>query len=803
MAHWRDAFRFASRQPSFTVLVVTMLTLGIGGATAMFSAIRGVLLKPLPYERPDELVWMFGAFRLNDSAAVSPPDFLDYRARNEVFQSLGAMTIAPGTVAVVTASAPERLNMASVSAGLLTTLGVPPVLGRDFHADEERAAAASPVIVSERLWRDRFGGSPDVLGRTVRVDDKVRTIVGVMPAGFALPFDPFIRLTDPVDLYAPIVFDEGEFQVRRFHFLRVIGRLGPDASLHEAQAQMDTIARQLEAAYPENETWRLRLVPLHERMVGDLRQMLFVLFGAVLLLLLVACANVAGLLLARGVQRQGELAVRAALGASRGRVFAQLMFESLSLAAIGAAGGLVLALWLVRLIRRLGPADLPSLSSIGVDGTVIAFAVVLTGVITVLFGALPAFQASRQDPAVSLGHGVRSAGGRTRTATRHTFVVAQVAVSCTLLAAAGLFVQSLWRLKAVDPGFTARGVVLSQLSLPPGSFDTDAKLASWYESLLERLSSAPGIEAAALASAPPLIGAGDTSVHPEGDPPASDADRRFAQLRYVDGDYFAALGMRIVRGRAFTPDDRPGAPSSVVISESMAREFLAGTDPIGRRLVIDRGEPTVAEVVGVVADARLFGQASAAPSTMYLTSRQWPPPVTHVVLRTAGPSLAGPTLQAVVRSLDRRVAVGRTQSLERLLDESLAQPRFRTVLVVLFATVALALTLGGLYGSISWAVAQRTRELGIRSALGARPRQLLTMVLRQGIWMVALGATLGLGGAFVSGRLVRDLLYETQPFEPAVAVFVTVVLAALGVAAMMAPALRAGRIDPALTLRAE
>jgi putative ABC transport system permease protein len=382
-------------------------------------------------------------------------------------------------------------------------------------------------------------------------------------------------------------------------------------------------------------------------------------------------------------------------------------------------------------------------------------------------------------------------------------VVAQVAVSCTLLAAAGLFVQSLWRLQAVDPGFTARGVVLSQLSLPRDSFDTDVKLASWYQSLLERLSSASGVEAAALASAPPLIGAGDTAVHPEGDAPASDADRRFAQLRYVDGDYFAALGMRVVRGRAFTPDDRPGAPSTVVISESMAREFLPGTDPIGRRLVIDRGETTVAEVVGVVADARLFGQAAAAPSTMYLTSRQWPPPVTHVVLRTASPSLAGPTLQAIVRSLDRRVAVGRTQSLESLLDESLAQPRFRTVLVVLFAAVALALTLGGLYGSVSWAVAQRTRELGIRSALGARPRQLLAMVLRQGLWTVGLGAGLGLAGAFVSGRFVRDLLYETQPFEPAVSVFVTLMLAGLGIAAMMAPARRAGRIDPALTLRAE
>jgi putative ABC transport system permease protein len=801
MAWWRDAFRFTSRQPFFTILVVTMLTLGIGGATAMFSAVRGVLLKPLPYERPDELVWMFGAFRLADSAAVSPPDFRDYRAREQVFQSLGAMVIAPTTVNVVRSGGPERLNLAIVSAGMITTLGVSPILGRDFRRDEERSVAEPAVIISERLWREQFGGSSQALGKTLRVDDRVRTVVGVMPTDFALPFDPFIRLTDPVDLYVPIAFDDAENQVRRFHFLRLIGRLEAGVSMHAAQAQMDTIAGQLAAAYPENETWKLRLVSLHDRMVGDLRRVLFVLFGAVLLLLLVACANVAGLLLARGVLRQSEIAVRVALGASRRRVFAHLMLESLSLAAIGAVGGLVLALSLVQLIKRLGPADVPRLSTIGLDLYVVAFAVLLTGVTTVLCGAAPALQASRQDPADSLRHGVRSTGAR--AGLRNAFVVAQIAVSCTLLAGAGLFMRSLWRLQAVDPGFAARGVVLSQLSLPQDRFDTDAKVASWYESLLARFSSEPGVEAAALASAPPLVGAGDTAVYREGHSPASDADRRFAQLRYVDGNYFRALGMRVVGGRTFTAADRPGTPPVVMISERMAREFFPQTNPIGQRLVIDRGEPTTAEIVGIVGDARLFGQITDAPSIMYLTSRQWPRPTTHVVLRMASPPLAGPMLRAIVRSLDRTVAVGRIQSLETLLEESLSQPRFRTVLVVLFAVLALALTLGGLYGAVSWAVTQRTREFGIRSALGARPSQLLATVLRQGTWVVILGSVLGVGGSMIGGRLVRDLLYETRPFEPAVAVSVTILLAILAVVAMIAPAVRAGRIDPAVTLRTE
>jgi putative ABC transport system permease protein len=803
MAHWRDAFRIASRQPFFTLLIVTMLTLGIGGATAMFSAVRGVLLKPLPYEQPEQLVWIYGAFRFADAAAVSPPDFLDYRARNEVFESLGAMAIAPNMVTVAKASGPERLNMAYVSAGLITTLGVSPTVGRDFLRGEESSTAAQPVIISERLWRERFGGSPGALGKTVRIDDKVRTIIGVMPAGFALPFDSFIRLTDPVDLYAPLTFNDSEFQVRRFHFLRVIGRLKPGVSIREAQANMDTIARQLEATYPENETWKLRLVPLHERVVGDLRQVLFVLFGAVLLLLVVACANVAGLLLARGVLRESELALRAALGATRRGVFAQLLIESLALASMGAAGGLALGWGLVRVMKRLGPTDLPRLPDIGIDLAVIAFAVLLAAITTLLFGAVPALHASRQNPACSLRQGGRVGAGRSRTRMRNAFVVAQIAVSCTLLAAAGLFVQSLWRLQAVDPGFTARGVVLSQVSLPQDTFDSDAKVALWYESLLARLSSAAGVEAAALVSAPPLVGAGDTAVHREGNAPASDAARRFAQLRFVDGDYFAALGMRVTSGRSFLPADRSDAPPVVVITEGMAREFFPQTNPVGHRLVIDRGEPTVAEVIGVVSDARLFGQASVAPTTMYLTSRQWPTRATHVVVRMATPTLAGPLLRDAVRSLDRNVAVGRIQSLEQMLHESLAQPRFRTVLAMLFASIALALTLGGLYGSVSWAVAQRTREFGIRSALGARPRQLLALVLRQGLWVVALGVWLGLAGAYAGGRFLQDLLFETRPFNGNVVTSVAFLLVALSSAAMVVPAWRAGRTDPAVTLRAD
>jgi putative ABC transport system permease protein len=803
MREFRLAIRAALQQPLFTAVVVTMLSVGVGGATAMFSAVRGVLLKPLSYERPDELVWMFGAFRVADSAAVSPPDFLDYRDRNRVFQSLGAMVIGPSAVTVAGSSGPERFNAASVSAGLITTLGIPPLIGRDFHVEEERDRGGLAVIISERLWREQFEGSPDVLGQAMRIDQTSRTIVGVMPAGFSLPFDSFIRLTDPVDLYLPVAFDRAENQVRRFHFLRLIGRLEPGVTMREAQSQMDTIARQLEEAYPENETWKLRLVPLHEQLVGDMRQVLIVLMGAVVLLLVVACANVAGLLLARGVARRPEISLRMALGASRGRVIGQMLMEALVLALMGGVGGMLLALWLVQLMKRLGPPDLPRLTEIGVDWVVIVFAAAQAGLAALLSSAGPAVLATESGTADALTQASRTIGRGPRSRVRMALVTAQIAFSCTLVAVAGLFVQSLLRLQTVDPGFSTRGVVLSHISLPPDNFDSEQRVAAWLDSLLERLSAVPAVEAAGLASAPPLVGAGDTAVHPEGSPPVSDKDRRFAQLRYADGGYFSTLGIRVISGRTFTSSDRAGAPPVAVISRRMADDFFPGQNPVGRRLVVDRGERTVAEIVGMVGDARLFGQAEEPPATVYLATRQFPAPATHVVLRLADISHVDALLRATVRSLDPTVAVGRVQLLQTLLDESLAQPRFRTALIVLFASVALLLTLGGLFGTVSWVVAQRTRELGIRCALGARPRQLLNTVLGEGVWILAAGTVIGVAGGVAAGRFVRGLLFGAEPFEPAILLTAAGGLAVSGFLAMIVPAVRAGRVDPALILRSE
>jgi putative ABC transport system permease protein len=458
----------------------------------------------------------------------------------------------------------------------------------------------------------------------------------------------------------------------------------------------------------------------------------------------------------------------------------------------------------VQILKTLGPPDLPRLNEIAVDPVVVAFALLLGGITSAAFGVFPALQAAGGDESQAMREGVRSVGNTSRTRLRHGLVLVQVAMACTLLVSAGLLVQSLWRLQSVDPGFTARGVALARVSLPREKYADDARAGTWFSLLLERLASAPGVEAAGLGSSPPLTGANDTAVHRLGRPPASDKDRQFAQIRYVDGEYFAVLRTPLVAGRTFSAVDRAETAPVAVISRRMAQEFFPGEAAVRQHVVIDRGEATTAEVIGVVEDARLFGQQTDAPPIAYLSFRQMPSASTHIVLRLAGnPDAAGLMLRDVVRALDPTVAIDRVQTLDALLVGSLAQPRFRTVLIVLFAGVALALTLGGLYGTLAWMVAQRTQEFGIRVALGASPRELVRLIVGEGARIVVPGALLGLAGGVAAGRLIRELLFQVTPFEPAVLVAVSAGLAALGLLAMVGPARRAGRVDPAVALRTE
>jgi len=800
----RYAWRVMARQPMFAAVVIGTLTLGIGASTSMFSVVNSVLLTPLPYGDPGALVWMFGAFRSSDSAAVSPPDFVDYRSRTDAFERLGAMAIVPAAVTVMSDGAPVRLQASRVSAELMTTLGVAPSRGRDFVRADETTGSTS-VIVSHRVWQDRFGGADDVIGQAIVVDNRVYTIVGVMPAGFTLPYDNFVRLTEPVDLFLPLALNDPDAQIRRFHWLRLIGRLKAVESLQHAQAQMDVIARQLAAVYPDNDTWHLRLVPLHERIVGSVRPILAILMASVTLLLLVACANVACLVLARGGARQTEFAVRGALGASPARIVRLLLVEGLSLSLAGAAAGLIVTWWTIRILKRVGPAQFPRLAAIAFDPRVIGVALLAAIVTTALFALIPAIHASRGELSAAIAPGRGSTHDRRRRTGQRALVVAQLAVSVVLLTGAGLLVRGFLRLVSIDNGFRPAGVMLSRLPLPAERYNTDAAIDRFYTQLLARLSTAPEIEAAALATAPPLAGANDSVVYRAGQPPVDARDRRFAQIRSIQGGYFATLGIPLVAGRQFDEQsDRPGTPVVAIVSRRMAHDFFGNGEPLGQQIVVDLGAHVLAQVVGVTGDVRVFGQASEAPPLVYLYARQRPAAYMQVIVRSGQASAdVASALRRHVLALDPTLAVSRIDTMDALLADSVAQPRFAMLLIGTFAAVASTLTLVGLYATLAYLVAQRRREIGIRLAIGATRRDIRGLVVRQGAALVAIGVAAGMLGSVVTFRLASAFLVELGSPDLAVRVGAAALLSAASLFAVLVPATRAARVEPLTALRTD
>ena len=804
MRDLRYAFRLIRRQPMFAGLIIATLTLGIGASTSMFSVVNGVLLKPLPYSDPARLVWMYGSFRGSDSASVSPPDFVDYRNRNEVFERLGAMTISPASVTVSGSGAPVRMRASRVSAELISTLGAVPALGHDFSRADE-TAGSDAVIVSHRLWQERFAGAADVVGRSIVVDGRPYTVAGVMPAGFTLPYDSFIRLTEPVDLYLPLALDDAEAQIRRFHWLRLIGRLKTGADLPQAQSQMDVVARQLEATYPENETWRLRLLPLGERVVGGVRPVLQILMAAVTLLLFVSCANVASLLLARASAREPELALRGALGATRGSIVRQLLIEGLILSLAGAAGGLVLTGWTIQALKRTGPAQFPRLESISLDPTVLVFALAAAGVTTVMFALAPAIHAARGDVAAAIRPMRAVTQDRQRRRGQRALVIAQLAVSVMLLSGAALLLRGFLRLVAIDPGFTASDVTLTPIPLPDDRYDAAPSIDGFYGALLERLTASPGIEAASLATAPPLSGANDTVVYREGRPPATASDRRFAQIRQIQGPYFGTLGIAIVAGRAFDDRaDRAGARDVAIVSRRMAREHFGSENAVGQRLVVDLGKPITAEVIGVAGDVRIFGQANVAPPMVYLHARQHPATFMQAIVKAAvPPGEVASTIRRQLQTLDPMLAPARTEGMEALLADSVAQPRFAMLLIGSFAGLALTLTLVGLYGTLAYLVSQRQREFGIRLAIGATRGCIRRMVFRQGLVLIACGVPAGIVLSLFTSRFASAFLLNVQGADPLVLAGVASLVTVTSLAAMLDPAQRAAGVEPLAALRAD
>ena len=706
-----------------------------------------------------------------------------------------------GSAVISGGDRPERVPASIATANFFSTLGVTPILGRAFRPDEEQGDH-DVVIISNALWQQRFGQNPGIVGTSVTIDGRPHTIVGVLP--------PLLDGAINVQVWRPVPFGTGDTTVRRFHFLRGLGRLAPGVTVAQAQLEMDGIARQLEQTYPENETWKLRLVPYREIVVGDVAaRSLIVLMGAVGLVLLIACGNVASLLLARATARSGEMAIRTALGASRPRLIRQLLTESLVLGLAAGAVGLGLAYYLVEGVRAVGASIVPRLAELALDRTALLFTFALSLATSLVFGLAPALQAARGGVAAALTSLGKGSGGRSGARTRSVLVVAQVALSFVMLIVAGLLIRSLWQIQRVDPGFDPHGVFTAEVPLPGTKYRVRADTDRFWSAFTDRVRAIPGVEMAAGTTVLPLRGGGDTYFYVDGRPPASDAEKLNATVSVVTDDYFETMRIPVRSGRTFTGADRADGPGVMLINEGLARRLFPGGNAVGERLVVDFGKPFRGEIVGVVSDVRLYGQFNEVPDQMYFSIHQpgagfGAATQVRLVARVQGdPTAIAPEVRAMLRELEPDVPLALVEPMEDILSGSIRNVRFRTGLLAGFAGAAFLLAVIGLYGVLAYSVTRRSRELGIRIALGARSAEVFRLVVREGMLLVALGVALGLAGSFAATRFVSGMLFDVASTDLNVFVAVTLALLGSGLAACVLPARRATRVDAMEALRSE
>jgi len=699
---------------------------------------------------------------------------------------------------------PERVWSARVSTNLLRLLGVRPSLGRDFLPGEDRPGKGQVAILSHGLWERRYGGDRAILGKAVTLDANPYVIVGVMPPGFAFP-------NATTDVWVPFVPTTDEFRSHGIQEAFAIARLKRAVRLEQAQAEMDAIAKRLANAYPKtNEGRGFRLVPLQEEIVGDVRPALLVLFGAVGLVLLIACANVANLSLARGAGRQKEIAIREALGAGRPRVIRQLLTESLLVALIGGGLGLLIAPGGIVLLRTIGPADFPRLDEVGIDRWVLWFTFGVSVVSSILFGLVPAFQVSKPDPSGSLREAAMTSQvgftifGQHRT--RSILVVSQVALALVLLAGSGLMIRSFWRLVTVDPGFDPHNVLTMSVSLPSTKYSTTPARNAFFQDVLDRVATLPGVTAAGAVNMSPVSGGCVTySFQVEGRPSARAEESPEAEFEIISPGYFRAMGVKLLRGRYFTNQDRSGAPGVATISQALARRYWPNEDPVGRRIHGEWSAGGLTEIVGVVSDTRDIALAAAPQPQLYLPYLQFENYgyMTLAVRPSSNPLELIHPIEAQVWAVDKDQPVADVMTVEEVLSKSVAEPRFRTLLLGIFAGLALCLALVGIYGVMSYTVTQRTHEIGIRMALGAERGNVLKLVVRQGLALTLMGLGAGLLVALALTRFLVSFLYDVRATDPVTFVAVSLALAAAGLMASYIPARRATKVDPMVALRYE
>ncbi len=806
---WQDiryALRSLAKSPGFTAVTLFTLALGIGANSAIFSVVDGVLIRPLPYPEPDRLAVVRETYGGGEVGTVSGANFLDWKARTHQFESLAASRGV--AVTLLGTGEPEEMPAALVSDAFFRTLGVAPMLGRGLLPGEDHGQG-SVVVIGETLWRSRFGADSGILGRTLNLSGTPYTIIGVAPASLAYP--------GRAQLWLPLGFGLGRANDRDSHMYDVVGRLRPGATLSDAQDDMSALARSLTSEYPATNTGRgARVIAFTDDVVGSVRPALWLLLGAVAFVLLIACANVANLSLARASTRVREVAVRAALGASRGRLIQQALAEAVVLAALGGVLGLLVATWSVDALLGLHPRGIPRLDDISVDGRVLGFTLAVSLGVGLAFGLVPALAGTRPDPGDSFrGEGRGTSGGRSAGRFRAGLVVAQIALALVLLAGAALLIVSVRRLAGVNPGFRPAGAAAFQFNVPIAKYQSADAQRGFVARVLERLRAIPGAEHAGAVYFLPL-GSGNTNgdVSVEGEPPAAPGHERYAGYRVVMGEYLESMGISLRRGRPLRETDAGGERLVAVVNEAFVRSFFDGRDPLGQRVTFGSptDEPEWREIVGVVGDVHHDGLSASARPEIYvpapqLTPEFWtifaPLPISFVVRSALPPESLFPAIKTAVHDVDPEQAVSRLRPISELVTDAVARYRFSMLLLTVFGGLALCLAAVGVYGVMAYTVSQRTRELGIRLALGARAASVRHLVLRRGLGMAALGIGLGLAGALALTRLLASQLFGVSPTDPAIIAVAAATLAAVSAAACLVPAVRATKVDPVVALRSE
>ena len=803
----RYGIRVLLKKPGFTFVVVLTLAIGIGANTAVFSIVHGVLFRPLPYKDTERIITIWEPSRGGHTLGLTDLEFFDFRRQNTVFEDIAAY--ATGSTTLSGREEPERVVVTWVSSGFFSVLGVQPAMGRAFTPEEDSPDPARVAVLSYGLWRRHFGSDPDVIGQQISLNGNSRTIIGVMPKGFQF-------VSKEVDLWLPLGLDPANVSPGDRSY-NAVARLNQNVTLEQARAEMNTLAGRLaeehKKRYPAgvNATQSLNLIPIYDLIVGDVRPVLLILLAAIGFVLLIACANVASLMLARAETREKEIAIRVALGAGRFRILRQMLTESLILSVVGGCLGLFIAFWGIGALVSVAPESLPRMDEVGVNVAVLIFTSVVSVISGIAFGLVPALHSSKVDLQSSLKEGGRATTASSGRRTMYLLITSEMALALVLLIGAGLMIKSIHHLLDVDPGFESKNVLTARISLPQSRYPQSQEVNAFYKQVLEQIEALPGVVSAGTVTALPLSGLNsNASFEIEGRPRMSDDVVQNADFRIVSREFFRAMGIHLLKGRYFEETDQEGAPCVVIINHTMARSFWPDEETIGKRINLGvPGSPWLT-IIGVAKDVSHQGlNVSPNPQMYFLQSQNAakalgvPRSVALVVRTSSNPLDLSSAVKGAVQSLDKDLPVAKIQSMEQVMSSSISQSRFTMVLLAIFAVVALVLAGVGIYGVISYSVAQRTHEIGIRMALGARPRQVLGLVVGQVMLLAMLGVILGLVLAVASTRVLSGLLFGVSTTDPVTFIVISLLLMVVAVAASSVPARRAIRIDPMIALRYE